>query len=116
MSAGADAGTSDLDGKDDDVSAYGICVHRADATGDHDMRSLFLINVGGVAVIVAVALGSLALSRQAVPTAACAEESVVGEILSLNRWEATVRLADGETKMVHRATLKPGDRICVRRK
>ena len=45
----------------------------------------------------------------------CTEYAKVSAILSLNYRHATIKLDNGEEVSVNQATLKPGDKYCLRR-
>lgn len=52
--------------------------------------------------------------NQNIKTRQCLDEVTVTEILSLDYRDATIKLSNGNTKVVNQATLKPGDKLCLK--
>lgn len=63
--------------------------------------------------LVAMAGAGYALFNSIQHPAVCLSHSKVERILALNYRDATIQLADGSTRTVNQATLKPGDDYCL---
>ena len=64
--------------------------------------------------VLMVGLCIILFIRDEVHPVTCDEYSVVTSILTLERREGTIQLADGQVVRVNQAVIKPGDKYCTK--